>query len=121
MWKVKRTLLEDACLAARNFYPKEFLCFLGGDKKKEIIEEVIFLPTESSENTASVNELNIPFDDTIVGSLHSHPSGANSPSRQDKKFFLKYQVNLILGYPYTPENVAFFNKNGERTKVVLLY
>ena len=120
MWKVKRTLLEDAGQAARNFYPKEFMCFLGGDKKKEIIEEIVFLPTENSQNSASVNEQSIPFDETIIGSLHSHPSGNNLPSRQDKKFFLKYQINAIMSYPYTPEGVAFYDKNGEKITVLLL-
>ncbi|MEI7961829.1 MAG: Mov34/MPN/PAD-1 family protein, partial [archaeon] len=102
MWKVKRTLLLDAGMAARNYYPKEFMCFLGGNGENETIEEIVFLPTQTSENSASVNELDIPFDDTIIGSFHSHPSGPNSPSRQDKKFFLKYKINAIINNPFTP-------------------
>lgn len=120
MWKVKRTLIEDACLAAQNFFPKEFMCFLGGNQKKEEVEEIVFLPTMNSNTSVSVNELDMPFDETIVGSLHSHPLSTNTPSRQDKRFFSKYKINAIIGYPFTPENTAFYNKKGERIKIEFL-
>jgi proteasome lid subunit RPN8/RPN11 len=120
MWKVKRTLLEDAAAAAQNFFPKEFMCFLGGDKKEELVKEVVFLPTQNSEMSVSVNELNIPFDKTIIGSLHSHPLSYNTPSRQDRRFFQKYEINAIIGFPFTVENTAFYNKKGEKIKIILL-
>ena len=119
MWKIKKTLIEDACMAAQNSLPNEFMCFLGGNKKNQTIIEVIFFPTQTSEDSASVNELNIPFDETIVGSLHSHPFSTARPSQQDKKFFTKYEINLILGYPFKVENTASYNKKGEKINTEL--
>jgi len=120
MWAIKKSVLLNACSAATNFTPDEFMCFLGGDKKTKTINEIVFVPTENSEHSASVNELNIPFDDTILGSLHSHPFSSNKPSKEDKKFFRKYFINAILGYPYTMETIGFYNEKGEEIKIILL-
>jgi len=120
MWSIKKSVLLNACSAAINFIPDEFMCFLGGNKKTKTIDEIIFMPTENSEHSASVNELNIPFDDTILGSLHSHPFSSNKPSKEDKRFFRKYSVNAILGYPYSIETIGFYNEKGEEIKITLL-
>jgi len=119
MWRIKENLLLDAIHSAERYMPTEFICFLGGDKEKMIVEEIVFLPSNTSEDSASINEYSLPIDDTIIGSLHSHPYSTNHPSRQDKKFFLKYPLNLIIGYPYTIENIGFYNQRGEKTKVLI--
>jgi proteasome lid subunit RPN8/RPN11 len=119
MWKLKKTLIEDICAAAQKSLPNEFMCFLGGNKNEQIITEVVFLPTQTSKDAASVNELSIPFDETIVGSAHTHPFSTNSPSKQDKRFFAKYEINIIIGYPFIAQNAGFYNRKGERISVEL--
>jgi len=53
----------------------------------------------------------MPFDDTIIGSFHSHPRGSAFPSKADKKFFHKYPINLILSLG-EQINMRSFDENG---------
>ncbi len=119
MWRIKKDLLLDAIHSAKRYMPAEFICFLGGDRKKERVEEIVFLPSNTSETSASIDEYSVPIDETLIGSLHSHPYSTNRPSSQDKKFFLKYPLNLILGFPYTIENIGFYDQRGEKIGVLL--
>ncbi|VVB74282.1 putative metalloprotease [uncultured archaeon] len=119
MWRIKKSLLLDAINSAQRYMPTEFICFLGGDRKKEYVEEIVFLPSNTSETSASIDEYSMPIDDTIIGSLHSHPFSTNHPSRQDKKFFSKYPLNLVLGYPYSIESIGFYDQKGEKVIVLL--
>ncbi|MFA5763767.1 MAG: hypothetical protein WC915_03055 [archaeon] len=119
MWKIKKTLLEDAFEAANNFLPKEFMCFLGGDEKTQIIDEIVILPTYNGETFSSININTMPFDKTIVGSLHSHPNGFAGASNADKKFFKRFKLNLILGVGIRKE-IRFFDENSTDITVEIL-
>jgi proteasome lid subunit RPN8/RPN11 len=119
MWRIKKDFLLDAIASAQKYLPTEFLCFLGGETNTKRVTEIVFLPSTTSKNAASISEYAIPFDDTIIGTLHSHPHGSSSPSNQDKKFFRKYQLNCILGYPYVIENLGFFDERGEKVEVII--
>ena len=120
MWKIKKSVLINASTAATNYLPDEFMCFLGGNKKEQLIEELVFLPTENSPYSASINEYTIPFDDTIIGTLHSHPTGTRTPSQADKRFFRKYELNIIMGPPYSAENCAFYSSKGELIQISII-
>ncbi len=123
MWKVKKSLLEDALQASENYLPDEFMCFLGGDKKKQEITEIVLLPTYNSKNSASVNLMNAPIDDTIVGTLHSHPNGYSNSSTADKKFFENYELNIIIGLTKKDDfnaNFSFYDNKGNKTTIELL-
>jgi len=119
MWKIKKSLLEDLMQSARNYYPDEFMCFLSGNRKKEVIEEFVFLPSTNGKNFASISVNSIPIDDTIIGSVHSHPSGSVRPSNQDKRLFSKYPVNIIIGTGQR-EVIAVYDNKGEPLKVKFL-
>jgi proteasome lid subunit RPN8/RPN11 len=115
MWHVKNSVIEDLIESSKKVYPKEFLCFLGGDRESEEITEIVFLPTISGETSASINVLSMPFDDTIIGSFHSHPHGSAFPSTADKKFFHKYPINIILSLGFKTTVCAFNNDGNEIT------
>ncbi|MBT4870795.1 MAG: hypothetical protein HON47_04425 [Candidatus Diapherotrites archaeon] len=118
MWKLKQTLLEDLFEASNKYYPDEFMCFLSGNKKTKTIEEIVFLPNNSGNNFASIWEGVIPLDDTILGSVHSHPTGRASPSSADKHFFLKYELNLIISL--SENKIGFFDNTGKQIDVEIL-
>lgn len=120
MWKIKKSVLINAISAANNFLPDEFMCFLGGERKNELVYEIVFLPTENNEHSASINEYTIPFDDSIIGTLHSHPGSSSNPSTADKKFFRKYLINAILGYPFDINNISFYNEKGEKIPITII-
>ena len=117
MWKIKKSLIEDAKFSAINFLPYEFMCFLAGDLKKHIINEIVFLPTTNSKNSASINLNIIPFDNSIIGSMHSHPTGNATPSFADLKFFQKYSINAIIGVNYQNTIINFYNNKGEKITI----
>ena len=97
IWKIKRNLIEDAFETASITFPKEFMCLLSGDIKTMVINEIVVGATYTSQNSASIDLNTIPFDETIVGSIHSHPNNYCYPSKADKRFFLRYKINIIIG------------------------
>ena len=119
MWTIKESVLINAITAANNYLPAEFVCLLGGDKKNKIITEIVFVPSQTSEDAATINTYSIPFDDSILGSLHSHPFSSNGPSSEDKRFFAKYSLNIILGYPFNKEKARFFDEHGKKTQILI--
>jgi proteasome lid subunit RPN8/RPN11 len=59
----------------------------------------------------------LPMDFSIIGTVHSHPSGNLTPSVGDLNHFFGI-VLMIVSFPYANEqNVAVYNRNGE--KVIL--
>ncbi len=117
MWKIKGSVIEDLLIGAKASYPKEFASLLGGNKKEEIIEEFVVPQMETGINFADVNLLAVPFDETIIGSIHSHPNGRPVPSSADKRFFTRYFINAIIGWPFKKENIKFYSANGKETEV----
>ena len=120
MWKIKKAVLLSAVEASWNFLPDEFMCFLSGDKKTQTINEIVFLPSSSSADAVSINDWIIPFDESILGSFHSHPNGIPFPSSADKRFFARFSLNAILGSPFAVENIRFFDYHGKRIEVSLI-
>jgi len=83
------------------------------------ITEIVFLPTQTDQTSASIMETNIPFDPDILGSVHSHPNSNGTPSTADKKFFSKYKVNAIIGYPFTVQNIRFYDSKSKLIQVII--
>jgi len=56
----------------------------------------------------------LPMDFSIVGTVHSHPSGNLSPSSTDLNHFVG-TILMIVAYPFEDEkNLAVYARNGER-------
>ena len=114
---IKEAALHFILEASKNFYPREFSGLLRGDRKKELIEEVLVLPaTIYGEGFASIHLSSVPIDSTIVGSVHSHPSPSNHPSLQDSIYFRKTgNIHLIAKPPYQSLlDVACYDRESER-------
>jgi len=118
MWTVKKTLLEDLMDASKRYYPDEFMCFLAGDKKKKLVEEFVLLPNTSGRNFASIQESVIPLDSSIIGSVHSHPTGQARPSQADKKLFGRYEINLIISVG--EGKIGFFDSHGNTLEASII-
>ena len=58
----------------------------------------------------------LPADFSVVGTVHSHPSGVYEPSDEDRALFNKFGgIHLITGYPYTEDSWAAWTNKGQRT------
>jgi proteasome lid subunit RPN8/RPN11 len=80
-----------------------------------MIYELTLLPgTRQGRTSALVNLWMLPIDYTVVGSVHSHPSGNFSPSDEDRNFFSKFgSVHIIAGRPYTMRTWQAYDGDGE--------
>ena len=58
----------------------------------------------------------LPADLTVVGTVHSHPSGALHPSDADLQLFRNWgSRHLILGSPFGPGSWRAYDGNGRET------
>lgn len=113
MMRVREGVIESIILASRNTYPNEFLSLLGGDKE-EIKELVVIPATHYGKNFSFMQQFLVPFDSSIRGSVHSHPSTNPLPSSADLNVFGKYgEFNMIIAYPFTPETIRAYNAEGK--------
>lgn len=114
---ISRDLLESLLAYARDRYPHEILLLLRGKTSKEgvRIDEVLVAPfTVQGKGFASFNPYMLPIDFTIVGTVHSHPSGVLRPSVEDLNHMYG-TIMMIIAYPYRDvNNVSVFNKKGEK-------
>lgn len=56
----------------------------------------------------------LPIDFSIVGAVHSHPSGNLTPSTRDLNHSFG-RIIMIVGFPSMNEqNVAVYNRDGEK-------
>ena len=114
---IRRRVLKMILEASKSSYPEEFGAFLRAEKG--VIKELILLPgTVSGERHAIFRMHMLPIDFTIVGTVHSHPSGACYPSNADVELFLKYGwIHIIACSPYDMNSWAAFNIRGEPTEL----
>jgi proteasome lid subunit RPN8/RPN11 len=110
-------LLDAIFEGARRLYPKETILLLRGKKSKDIIRvnELLVPPLATyGHGFANVPLHMLPMDFSIVGTVHSHPSGNLAPSDVDFNHFFG-RILMIVGFPFAGEqNVAVYNSRGER-------
>lgn len=120
MVKIKESVLESIVLAAKKVYPDEFISMLGKNKEGEIIELVVF-PAVYGKTFSSIRVDLIPFDRTIIGTIHSHPGKNNNPSQGDLKVFGALgKIHLIICWPFNLDNIKGFNEKGKEIKLEVI-
>ena len=115
--QVPEELLDAIFEGARRLYPKETFMLLRGKKSKNAIHVTdLVVPPLAVYGYGFANfPLHmLPMDFSIVGTVHSHPSGNIAPSHVDLNHFLG-RILMIVGFPFADaQNVAVYNSNGER-------
>lgn len=114
MRKISKILLLDLLEACRETDPNEFFAYLG--ETGDVIDHFVAVPLfYQNENSVSYWKHMNPVDFSIVGTVHSHPSGTPFPSKADlNSFFKEGQIHIIIAYPYTLESVAFYDNTGKQ-------
>jgi proteasome lid subunit RPN8/RPN11 len=114
---ISHDLLQAIFEGAKRLYPRETILLLRGKKKDSLVtvSDLIVPPLASyGQGFAHIPLHMLPTDFSIVGTAHSHPSGNIVPSNTDLNHFLGV-VLLIVGFPFSnKENVAIYNRQGER-------
>jgi proteasome lid subunit RPN8/RPN11 len=114
---IKKRTLRMILEASKSSYPEEFGAFLRAEKG--VIRELILLPgTVSGQRHASFKLYMLPIDFSIVGTVHSHPSGACFPSEADLQLFRKYGwVHIIACMPYDRNSWVAFDMTGKEKEL----
>jgi proteasome lid subunit RPN8/RPN11 len=110
-------MLNTIFEGARYLHPKETILMLRGKKKKDVMHLVdLVVPPLATYGHGFANyPLHLlPMDFSLVGTVHSHPSGNKTPSEVDFNHFFG-RIMMIVGYPYANEHdVVVYNSDGER-------
>jgi proteasome lid subunit RPN8/RPN11 len=118
--QLPKDILEAIYAGAKNLYPRESFLLLRGKKRKNIISitDLILAPfAVHDEGSAHFNPYMLPGDFSLIGTVHSHPSGNISPSHVDLNYFFG-RILMIVGYPFEGEScVAVYDSNGDKIKL----
>ena len=114
--QISQELLNTILQGARILHPRENILLLRGKKKKDTIEvsDLVIPPFASHGNNFATFPFHmLPIDFSIIGTVHSHPSGNLRPSPTDLNHFLG-TVLMIVGFPYANESdVSAYKSTGE--------
>lgn len=122
-WKIKKECLDIILEGAKSIYPKEFGGLLRVDaKEKHTITEVILLPGTISGGSQAIFKLNmLPVDFSIVGTVHSHPSGIPLPSRADLELFDKHgRIHIIVASPFNESSWKAYLYDGNEINISIV-
>jgi proteasome lid subunit RPN8/RPN11 len=112
--KIKKDLIEGILGYSQDMHPNEIILLLRGDHGTAIeVNEVMIPPFAIHGPTFSEFKPHmIPFDLSILGIVHSHPSGALKPSIYDLNHFYG-KIMMIVAYPYhSKKDTAIFDGEG---------
>jgi proteasome lid subunit RPN8/RPN11 len=114
---IPRDLLDTILAGAKQLYPRESFLLLRGKKSKDIIivSDLVVAPfAVHGRGFASYSAHMLPMDFSVVGTVHSHPSGNIQPSNVDLNHMMG-RILMIVGYPFADEwCVAVYDSNGEK-------
>ena len=120
---IQRSVIESILDYAKACHPKEGILLLRGKtrKGKTIIEEVVIPPLSVRGSGFSHFPLYmLPIDFSIVGTMHSHPSGVLKPSTTDMNHFYG-KVMIIVAHPYMSEqDIIVLNGEGNAIEYEIL-
>lgn len=119
--RVDREALETFLDLCRQVYPNENIMLIRGRVKGGVatVNEFLIPPFSTyAEGFSGFSMHLIPFDLSIIGVAHSHPSGNNSPSVEDLNNIYG-RLMIIASYPYNEGAVAAYNSKGEKVGLVI--
>lgn len=119
-WKIDRECLRMILESSRSMHPREFAGFLRADG--DIIREVLLMPGMIHGDRHAIFRLAmLPIDYSIVGTVHSHPSYSNRPSREDILMFSKYgKVHIIVCMPYDERSWRGYDWRGREIEIEVI-
>ena len=115
--QLPRALLNAIYAGSKQLYPRESFLLLRGKKRNGIINlsDLVVAPfAVHGLNFAHFNPYMLPSDFSLIGTVHSHPSGDLSPSHVDLNYFFG-RILMIVVPPFEGEKcVAVYDSNGDR-------
>jgi len=113
-------LLSAILESGKSLYPRETVLLLRGKKEKDVIRvnDLLIPPLVSHGRHSAYTPLHmLPMDFSVVGSLHSHPSGDLTPSSTDLNHFFG-KILMIIGFPFRDaRNVAIYDRGAKKLEL----
>ena len=114
---IRKQAIQLMLEAGKGSLPNEFAGVLrayGG-----VITEVMVLPgTEQGARAALFKFHMMPSDKSVVGTVHSHPSGVYWPSGADLELFDRFgSVHIICGHPFTLRDWQAYDGRGRARRI----
>ena len=111
----EKAVADSILTAAMSVYPRETILLLQGRKRNDEIHlnSVLIPPlaTYGGGFSAYLGTM-LPWDLTIMGVAHSHPSGNSHPSTHDLNHF-RGRIMVIAAHPYSDyRNLAVYDREG---------
>ena len=117
---VPSNILDAIYAGAKELYPRESFLLLRGKKNKGVISvtDLVLAPfAVHGEGEVHFNPYMFSGDFSLVGTVHSHPSGNISPSHVDLNYFFG-RVLMIVGPPFMGKScIAAYDSNGDRVPI----
>jgi proteasome lid subunit RPN8/RPN11 len=121
--QVPKGILDAIYAGAKQLYPRESFLMLRGKKRKGVIRvsDLVLAPfAVHGRGFANFNPYMLSGDFSLVGTVHSHPSGNISPSHVDLNHFFG-RILMIVGSPFEGEAcVAVYDSNGEKIPIQII-
>ena len=118
--QIPKDILDTIYAGAKQLYPRESFLLLRGKKSKGTIKitDLVLAPfAVHGRGFAHFNPYMFSGDFSLVGTVHSHPSGNISPSHVDMNYFFG-RILMIVGYPFEGQNcVAAYDSKAERLPI----
>ncbi len=118
--EIPEDIMDTIYAGAKQLYPRESFLLLRGKSKKSVIKinDLVLAPfTAHGHGSVHFNPYLFSGDFSLVGTVHSHPSGNISPSNVDMNYFFG-RILMIVGYPFEGRGcVAAYNCKAERLPV----
>lgn len=122
MIRIDREVFMGMKALAEDNHPNEIVVLLRGNRSGDVfhITEYLIPPLGfGSRRSTGFPAHMLPIDFSILGTAHSHPSGNLRPSTGDMHNFYG-RLMMILGPPYSMDNVAAYTKQGKAIPVKVL-
>lgn len=117
---IPSNILDAIYAGAKELYPRESFLLLRGKKSKGVIRitDLVLAPfAVHGEGFAHFNPYMFAGDFSLVGTVHSHPSGDISPSDTDLNYFFG-RILMIVGYPYEGKGcIVAYDSNGDKVPI----
>jgi len=118
--QIPQDILDTIFSGAKQLYPRESFLLLRGKKSKGVIKitDLLLAPfAVHGEGNVHFNPYMFSGDFSLVGTVHSHPSGNISPSHVDMNYFFG-RILMIVGPPFEGKNcIAAYDSNAERLPI----
>ena len=111
---LEKTVLDSIVTFCKMKHPNEGILILKGKSRKgEIKIDGLAIPpfNFTGPTFAGFPHSFLPFDNTYIGIVHSHPAGSAEPSVTDLNNFFGL-VSLIIKSPYDDDSIFAWDSNG---------